>query len=80
MPNETRVNLKHLLEDLRDAYASPIEEIIVTELIANALDSGAHIIRLETTPEARLFRCVDDGGGMNRVALRSYHKDRKSVV
>lgn len=73
MPNETRVNLKHLLEDLRDAYAAPIEEVIVTELIANALDGGAHIVRLETVPEARLFRCVDDGGGMNRVALRNYH-------
>lgn len=73
MPNETRVNLKHLLEDLRDAYASPIEEVIVTELIANALDSGAHRIRLETNPTERLFRCVDDGGGMNRAALRNYH-------
>lgn len=73
MPNETRVNLKHLLEDLRDAYASPIEEVIVTELIANALDSGATRIRLEARPDERVFRCIDNGEGMNRVALRSYH-------
>jgi len=36
---ETRVNLRHLLEDIRDSYPYPIEEAIVTELIANALDS-----------------------------------------
>lgn len=73
MPNETRVNLKHLLEDLRDVYASPINEVIVTELIANALDSGASRISLEACPSERFFRCVDNGCGMNRVALRSYH-------
>ena len=72
MANETRVNLKHLLEDLRDAYASPLEEVIVTELIANALDSGATQIRLEASPAERLFRCIDNGEGMNRAALRSY--------
>lgn len=38
---ETRVNLKHLLEDIRDSYNIPIEEAIVSELVANALDSGA---------------------------------------
>lgn len=41
MANETRINLRHLLEDIRDGYALPIEEVIVTELTANALDSGA---------------------------------------
>ncbi len=73
MVNETRVNLRHLLEDLRDAYASPVEEVIVTELIANALDSGATRIQLETQPSQCIFRCTDNGTGMNREALRSYH-------
>jgi hypothetical protein len=38
---ETRVDLQHLLEDLRDAYTGALEEAILTEVIANALDSGA---------------------------------------
>ena len=38
---ETRVDLLHLLEDLRDAYPGAIEETILTEVVANALDSGA---------------------------------------
>ena len=38
---ETRVDLQHLLEDLRDAYTGSLEETILTEVVANALDSGA---------------------------------------
>lgn len=38
---ETRVDLLHLLEDLRDAYSGSLEETIVTEIVANSLDSGA---------------------------------------
>jgi hypothetical protein len=43
---ETRVDLQHLLEDLRDAYTGALEETILTEVVANALDSGATRIRL----------------------------------
>ena len=41
---ETRVDLEHLLEDLRDAYPSSLEETILTEIIANSLDSRANQI------------------------------------
>ncbi len=37
---QTRVDLQHLLEDLRDAYPDAIEETILSEIVANALDSG----------------------------------------
>jgi hypothetical protein len=37
---ETRVDLHHLLEDLRDAYPGAREETILTEVAANSLDSG----------------------------------------
>ena len=47
---ETRVDLLHLLEDLRDAYPGSLEETILTEIVANALDSGAATIRLEAAP------------------------------
>jgi hypothetical protein len=47
---ETRVDLQHLLEDLRDAYTGAIEETILTEVVANALDSGATRIRLFASP------------------------------
>lgn len=70
---ETRVDLQHLLEDLRDAYSGPLEETILTEVVANALDSGAARIRLQTgAPEASLT-IVDDGRGMQRRELARYH-------
>ena len=68
---ETRVDLLHLLEDLRDAYPASLEETIVGEIVANALDSGATTIALEATPDALIVR--DNGSGMTRAELRRYH-------
>jgi Histidine kinase-, DNA gyrase B-, and HSP90-like ATPase len=70
---ETRVDLVHLLEDLRDAYPGALEETILTEIIANALDSGASRIRLLTDPMGASFTAVDDGSGMRRRELARYH-------
>lgn len=70
---ETRVDLQHLLEDLRDAYPGSIEETILTEIIANSLDSGATAIRLFTDPAARTLTVIDDGSGMQRRDLARFH-------
>ena len=70
---ETRVDLQHLLEDLRDAYTGPLEETILTEVVANALDSGATRIRLLTDPADATLTIVDDGRGMQRRELARYH-------
>ena len=73
MPNETRINLKHLLEDIRDTYACSVEEVIITELVANALDSGATRLEFSAESDKRILRCVDNGEGMSRDQLKSYH-------
>ena len=70
---ETRVDLQHLLEDLRDAYTGALEETILTEVVANALDSGATRIRLFSNPAAATMTIVDDGRGMQRRELARYH-------
>jgi hypothetical protein len=70
---ETRVDLLHLLEDLRDAYPGSIEETILTEILANALDSGATEIAFESDPTQRSLTTVDDGSGMRRRELARYH-------
>ena len=70
---ETRVDLQHLLEDLRDAYTGALEETILTEVVANALDSGATRIRLLTNPADATLTIVDDGRGMQRRELARYH-------
>ena len=70
---ETRVDLQHLLEDLRDAYTGSLEETILTEIIANALDSGAARISLRPHPVDATLTVVDDGRGMKRRDLARYH-------
>ena len=70
---ETRVDLLHLLEDLRDAYPESIEETILTEIIANALDSGATQITFVTDSAHSTLTAVDNGSGMRRRELARYH-------
>jgi hypothetical protein len=70
---ETRVDLLHLLEDLRDAYVASLEDTILTEAVANALDSGATRVRFVTDPAGSSLTLVDDGAGMRRRDLRRYH-------
>jgi len=70
---ETRVDLQHLLEDLRDAYPGSIEETILTEILANSLDSGATEIAFETDQSQRMLTAIDNGSGMQRRDLARYH-------
>ncbi|HEY6553490.1 MAG TPA: ATP-binding protein, partial [Vicinamibacteria bacterium] len=70
---QTRVDLLHLLEDLRDAYPGDLEETILTEIVANSLDSGARHLRVLTDPVDRTLVVVDDGRGMGRRELSRYH-------
>ncbi|MEK7461099.1 MAG: ATP-binding protein [Patescibacteria group bacterium] len=71
--HETRVNLKHLLEDIRDSYALTLEEVIIVELIANSLDSDASKIDFSVNPFTQTFTVLDNGQGMRRQALKEYH-------
>ena len=57
---QTRVDLQHLLEDLRDAYPGALEDTILTEIVANALDSGASTLTLLTDAAEAVLVLVDD--------------------
>src|SRR5574337_2139653 len=70
---ETRVDLLHLLEDLRDAYPGATEETILTEIVATSLDSGARSISVTADPAGATLTIVDDGRGMRRRELARYH-------
>ncbi|HEY7216830.1 MAG TPA: ATP-binding protein [Candidatus Binatia bacterium] len=70
---ETRVDLLHLLEDLRDAYPGSVEETILTEIMANALDSGASVICFQADPAESALTVVDNGSGMQRRELARFH-------
>lgn len=70
---ETRVDLQHLLEDLRDAYTCSLEETILTEITANALDSGATRISFQPNASDATLTVIDNGRGMARRDLARYH-------
>ncbi len=70
---ETRVDLLHLLEDLADAYPGDLEETILTEIVANSLDSGAATIAIAADPAQAALTVLDDGRGMRRAELRRFH-------
>ena len=70
---ETRVDLLHLLEDLADAYLGDLDETILTEIVANSLDSAASRISFTIDLAASTFTAVDDGQGMRRSDLRRFH-------
>ncbi len=70
---ETRVDLEHLLEDLRDAYPYSISDTILTEIIANSLDSGASRITIVVDPAQSTLTVMDNGSGMQRKSMRQYH-------
>jgi hypothetical protein len=70
---ETRVDLLHLLEDLRDAYTGPLEETVLTEIVANSLDSGATRIELVADSKLSTLTVRDDGTGMQRRDLARFH-------
>jgi Histidine kinase-, DNA gyrase B-, and HSP90-like ATPase len=70
---ETRVDLLHLLEDLRDAYPGSLEETILTEIMANALDSGASVIAFDSDPAGSALTVTDNGSGMQRRELARFH-------
>jgi hypothetical protein len=70
---QTRVDLLHLLEDLRDAYPGSLEETVLTEIVANSLDSGATRIVLTADPAQAALLVLDDGAGMKRAELARFH-------
>ena len=70
---ETRVDLRHLLEDIRDSYPCVIEEAILTELLANSLDSGCSEVAITIEPEQRRLTFADNGRGMDSKGFEQYH-------
>jgi len=70
---QTRVDLQHLLEDLRDAYPDSLEETILTEIVANSLDSDASRVSFLTDPAQVALVAIDNGRGMTRRELARYH-------
>lgn len=71
---DSRVDLQHLLERLRDTGSAALEATILTELAACALDAGASCIRFHPSAADATLTVVDDGRGMQRRELARQHR------
>jgi len=71
--HKSSVNFKNLIQDLADMYPFEISEVVLIELIANALDAGATKILINYDPERKVLIVTDNGKGMNKSQFDEYH-------
>ena len=71
--HESSVNFQNLIKDLAEIYPYDVDEVVLVELIANALDAKARKISIEFDREKKTLVVADDGKGMNADDFEEYH-------
>lgn len=71
--HESSVNYKNLIEDLVQMYPDEVSEVIVSELVANSLDSGADRIEISINSDENSLVVHDNGKGMSKSQFNQYH-------
>ena len=69
----SKVNARHLLDDLASSYTYSVEEAVIGELIANSLDAKSSNIFVDLSKRANTLALTDDGPGMGNDAFIEYH-------
>lgn len=71
--HESAVNYQNLIRDLADMYPSEVSEVIIVELVANALDARATLISVDYDPSNKSLVIEDNGSGMGESQFEQYH-------
>ena len=71
--NRSRVNFRKLVHDLADMYQDHTFDVVLTELVANALDAKAREISISWDHQKRVLVVADDGAGMDAAVFEQYH-------
>lgn len=71
--NYSKVNFKKLVHDLADMYQDATFDVVLTELVANALDAKASSISISWDGHQRVLVVMDDGKGMDAESFEQYH-------
>ena len=79
MKHFSGIDYEHFLDDIRDMYPFGIEEAMLVELIANALDAKTSILEFRIDPERKTFRLVDNGSGMDARGFEHYHRKGQGI-
>ncbi len=71
--NLSKVNFRKLVHDLADMYQDSTFDVVVIELVANALDARASEISVSWDSQQKVLVVMDDGEGMDSEAFAQYH-------
>lgn len=71
--HESGVNYQNLIRDLAEIYPFDVDEVVLVELIANALDAKPTRISIDFDPHKRILVVTDNGKGMTISDFEQYH-------
>ena len=71
--HKSAVNFINLIADLADMYPFDVPDVIVVELVANALDARASMISVDYDPVNKILIVTDNGKGMEESQFNQYH-------
>ena len=69
----SKVNFEKLVRNLADMYYDDTFDVVLTELVANALDARASKISIDWDSKEHTLIVMDDGKGMDSGAFAQYH-------
>ncbi|HUI64861.1 MAG TPA: ATP-binding protein [Bacteroidota bacterium] len=73
MKHYSGIDYEHFLDDIRDMYPFSVEEAVLVELVANALDAKTSLIDIRYDPAENIFHLIDNGHGMDPKGFEMYH-------
>lgn len=71
--HESGVNFQNLIRDLAEMYPFDVDEVVLTELVANCLDAKAARIAIDFDPRSGMLVVEDNGRGMTPSEFAGYH-------
>ena len=69
----SKVNFRKLVRELADMYRDDTFDVVLSELVANALDAKPSRILIDWDRGRRVLTVADDGNGMDATAFEQYH-------
>ena len=69
----SKVNFRKLVQDLASMYGDDTFDVVLSELVANALDAKPNQVSVEWDEKRRILVVTDDGAGMDSNAFEQYH-------
>ncbi len=73
MKHYSGIDYEHFLNDIRDMYPFSIDEAILAELIANALDAKTTLLDIRIDADQRIFELTDNALGIDAKGFELYH-------